>query len=703
MPVWPDALQSLFARAAARLRLLAIANAVSAALIISTPALAARWMGALSTPACIGWALAAVAAAGAVAGWRSPRRPDALAAAIEARTPAARNLFVTAAELLTRAQPIRADVRDVVLRDAADAARQVDVAGLFPGRRAALTLLMIAVAWVGAVLVNGNWVARAREIARESAGAPSIGRIVVTVTPPAYAGRPSQTFTDPDRVDALAGSAIHVDVRASADHVDLIGVGERHALVRGADDAFRGDMTAAADGFLALQPFGSAEAAGVRRVISLAVTPDHAPTARIIAPGKDLFLTAATSTLPVKIEAGDDIGLASLQLMYTKVTGSGENFEFKEGAFTIQITRENPRAWTAAASIPLASLSLVPGDVLVYRAVVGDARPGSVPVESDAFVIEIRRPGESVAEGFAIDEEKDKYALSQQMIIIKTERLIAKKSTMAAEAFGDEAQTIAAEQRKVRAEFVFMMGGEFKDAAASATGDIDETEEAANEAELLAGRMQNNGRLDIILATRRMSGAAQMLTNIDPVQALPHEKAALVALLRAFTRSRYILRVLTPRERIDDARRLSGKMTDVTAWRRAVAEAVDNPRTAALLTSLSSTAGVSALKSYGAGDANALAGIAESILRADGTLSAIAQPFAQAAAGITAGTSAHETAVLVDAATVKLSALVRDALLAATRPAEPSRARLRGALADALNDHGGAGSGGGRRGRGGRQ
>jgi hypothetical protein len=669
--------------------LLAVANAMTVALIVSIPVLIARWMGLVSTPLCIGLGVVATAIGAAVAVARSPRRPDALAAAIEARTPVARNLLVTAAELAVRAQPIRADVRDVVMRDAADAARHVDVAYLFPGRRAVLTLLITSALWVGLLVGNGTWIARARDIARGSAtGTPSIGRVVITVTPPSYAGRPAVTLTDPDRIDALSGSLMHVDVDAVADHVELASVGERHELAQSGGH-FGGDMTVAGDGFLALQPFGAGDSAGVRRVISLTATPDHPPAARITAPGKDLYLTAVTSTVPVTIEATDDIGLATLQLTYTKVTGSGENFEFKEGAFPVQVQRESAVKWTASAQMPLASLGLEAGDVLVYRAVVGDSRPGRAPIESDAFVIQIRRPGESLSEGFAIDENQDKYALSEQMIIIKTERLIAKKSSMTAEAFSDEAQTIAAEQRKVRAEFVFMMGGEFEDAAASATGDINEEEEAANETELLAGRMQNNGRLDIVLATRRMSAAAQMLTNIDPVQALPHEKAALTALQRAFTRSRYILRVLTPRERIDDARRLSGKLDGVTAWRRTLAETIDDPRTAALLTAMQGIAGVSRLARYGPADANALAGISEAILRADSSLAATAQLFTDAAKAAAGGKSASEVAALVDAAALKLSAAVRQALTAAPQSADPSRSRLRGALADSLKGRGG--------------
>lgn len=684
MPAWPESLQLLFDRVAARLRLLAMARGVVIAAGLSLPVVIARATGALSLAAALIASVVVAMLACAWLMWRSPRTLMDVAARIESRTPAAKNLLITAAELSARAQSVRADVRDVVFRDAADCAARIDVAALFPARRVSASAVVAVALLAAGLSVNGQWIARARDVIRAGApGAPSIARVVVTVTPPAYSGRPAQSLTDPERIDALAGSLVHVEADATADHVDLIGIGERHALVQDRG-VFRGDVTASADGFIAVQPFGTGDAAGVRRVISLGVTPDRSPVARILAPGKDLFVPTATATLPVKIEASDDIGLKSLHLTYTKVTGSGENFTFKDGEFPLEITRTSPEAWSATSWISLASLGLEAGDVLVYRAVVGDTLPGREPIESDAFVIEIVRRGEALGEGFSIDEEKDKYAISQQMIIIKTERLIAKKATMTTEAFTEEAQIIASEQRKVRSEFVFMMGGEFEEAAPAAGGDLNEEEEAANEAELLAGRMQNNGRQDIIAATRHMSDAVMLLTNLNPLQALPREKAALVSLQRAFTKSRYILRVLTPRERIDDSRRLSGKLTDAAVWRRTLPDVPNDPRATALLGALAGVGRVAALAQYGPAEANQLASIAEAILRVDATLAPVAQAFAQAGASIAASKSAAETSSLIDAAAAKLSTAARRGLPSASQSVDPSRARLLGALSDAM-------------------
>ncbi len=52
------------------------------------------------------------------------------------------------------------------------------------------------------------------------------------------------------------------------------------------------------------------------------------------------------------------------------------------------------------AQWPLDGLGLAEGDVLVYRAVARDANPAGAPVQSDAFLVEIRKiPRRSSAPG----------------------------------------------------------------------------------------------------------------------------------------------------------------------------------------------------------------------------------------------------------------------------------------------------------------
>jgi hypothetical protein len=88
---------------------------------------------------------------------------------------------------------------------------------------------------------------------------------------------------------------------------------------------------------------------------------------------------------------------------------------------------------------------------------------GDASASSDAFFIEISKLGVAAGDAFTLPEEETRYALSQQMLIIKTERLHQRRASMPAEELADAALNLAVEQRMIRAEFVFMLGGEVQD------------------------------------------------------------------------------------------------------------------------------------------------------------------------------------------------------------------------------------------------
>ena len=84
------------------------------------------------------------------------------------------------------------------------------------------------------------------------------------------------------------------------------------------------------------EPVGSLEGAAgarVRRFIPVTMIPDHAPTVRVEDPGHDLVVADANRTIAIRAAASDDIGLRSLEIRYTKVSGSGEQFTSRRARF----------------------------------------------------------------------------------------------------------------------------------------------------------------------------------------------------------------------------------------------------------------------------------------------------------------------------------------------------------------------------------
>ncbi len=516
----------------------------------------------------------ALATIGASIGWWQSRAARAKAAELlDARVPASRNLLVTAHELLRGTSAPGGEVPALVLARADTVARAINVNSVFPLRDAWKWCAVSVVAWaVCLAFVQSSVPAIAartvRTVAASAAGRVAITGLSASITPPRYTQRAAITLREPSRVEALRGSGIAFTLSAVADTVLAISrdsTGEHvQSLVRSGANAFALTVNASTDSYLAFEPRSNDGRVGERRLVVITARADESPRVRILAPAKDLVVPDAKQTLDIKFEADDDLALSTLKLKYTKVSGAGERFTFSEGEVPVALTKASPSEWSARAQLALAPLLTEEGDLVVYRAVATDNRPGAEPVESDSYIAELAAKGGVAALGFSVDPDEDRYALSQQMVILKTERLIAKKSTLAPQALADSAMQIATEQRRVRAEFVFMMGGEF---AQETTGDVgeelDETAETESEADLAAGRMVNRGRTALLNAVRNMSRAAVSLTTSDLTPALASEKRALTQLQDAFARARFLMKALSQREQLDLTRRQTGKLDSI--------------------------------------------------------------------------------------------------------------------------------------------
>ena len=132
---------------------------------------------------------------------------------------------------------------------------------------------------------------------------------------------------------------------------------------------------------------------------------------------------------------------------------------------------------------------------MIYRIVGRDERPGDAGLaSSETFFIEVAGPGQVALEGFELPPDRERYALSQQMIVLKLERLRAREQTIDRATLEQEVGNIAAEQRAVRANFMFLMGGQVED----------EEEEAEHSHEIQEGRLENTARREIVDAIQHM-------------------------------------------------------------------------------------------------------------------------------------------------------------------------------------------------------
>jgi hypothetical protein len=691
VPAWPDA--ALVTRSLARLwrgRLrLAAVNGGAAGFVLAGGMVLALWIGGHS-PAVL---LVAAAVAGSIAASvaLAASRRASLPFDVERRAPRCQNLVVTAAELLRDPTRVSPEIGTLVCQHAAIRLDTLGTRAVFPLGRAVVRGLVAA---IGCLAILGA--TRARPLTHvvgrgrsATGGGADIRHITVTIHAPEYAGLPDRTLRDPADVEALAGSRLRLLVDSGATAVTLETIDGRQSLTP-ASGSFSGDVVVSRDGYLSLQPTEGA-VAGVRRTIGLVADPDHPPLVHITKPGRDLFLPDGRQRVSIELEAEDDLGLASLRLAYTKASGAGENFEFGEGEVPITIAKPDDRHWRASVDWSLGALSLAPGDLVVYRGIAADRRPGTTPVESDAFIVQILTPNQASVDGFAGNDDPNKYALSQRMVILKTERLLAKQGTLLAADFADEALNIAAEERQVRAMFVFMLGGEFEDASVGDT--LNEVAEAESEGDIAAGRLRNQARVDLANATRRMSSASTSLAVPDVPAALTAEKAALDDIQRAFTKDRYLLRAMSSSERVDLSRRLGGTLTDVARGPRPAATSEPPATMAALRRLLARLAAVSEGDARSSGPRGqsdrsdrsaALASIADDCLRADPSSPALREVAATLTQAATGRAAAAGSPPLLDRATAALAAIIRASSPDAPATMSSDLRRLNGALADAI-------------------
>jgi hypothetical protein len=559
----PHSLDTSLRSLVARLRLQHALRALAAGLVAAAAALLlARLGGAPDAATFVVAVMTFAIAAGLTSVWlRGARTPAAAAVAFERADPSLRNLLVTAAEILGAPGNTPSYMRTRVLAEAGRRVLALDPRKVIPLARDASIALASTLLLVMASLAHTPFASRPGTPSPTVERPGSLDdRFTIDVVPPAYSGRPAVRLNSPTSVDALAGSHAIVRVPAGVSEIRLNG-----ALVPSSREGIA-EAALSVSGYLAI------DAGAVHRLLPLSITPDRAPEVRITAPAKDMRVASTAVSIPIAAEAVDDLALRSFELRYTVVSGSGEQFSFTEGSLPARMTRGSDQSWHIETRLSPAELKLEPGDALIYRAVAADRRPGDTgAASSDTFFVEIAGPGDVALAGVQMPPDKERYALSEAMIVLKIERLRARERSLARAALEEAAAGIAAEQRAVRANFIFLLGGEIED----------EEVEAETSSEISEGRFANKARQEIVAATVLMARVERALAAFSTKDALPLAREAVRALQRAFGHSRYLLRALPARARIDPARRGSGDLASALDWNRALAPAASDPQTEA--------------------------------------------------------------------------------------------------------------------------
>ena len=340
-------LDAVLLRARRHDRLRAAAWALAAAALAIA---AARFAGVGQTAALVMGLVAGALASAADASRAGGRNRHTAAALVEAVQPALRNLIITAEELLSGTRPVAAYMRRRVLAEASSQAVAIDPRRVVPLSAVSVSSILALAAFGAAFLVHHPAASNrpsANEASTPESARPVIGDLLVEVRPPAYTGPSIARLRNPASIDAIAGSHLHVsvapmEVEATA-RVRMNGV---DLAVRREGNSRVADAELTESGYLAVDGAGLE-----RRLVPLSVVPDRVPDVRIVAPARDMRMESAAGAIDIEATAQDDLGLASMEIRYTRISGTGEQFEFHEGTLVAVVERRSDTDWRARTRI----------------------------------------------------------------------------------------------------------------------------------------------------------------------------------------------------------------------------------------------------------------------------------------------------------------------------------------------------------------
>lgn len=428
----------------------------------------------------------------------------------------------------------------------------------------------------------------------------------VRVVPPAYSALETRTLDDAGQIAALVGSRIEVSgddadsptavMRSTADSVPPSTL----SVSRNANN-WRAPLS------MPVVPAEVRFALGLaNRQLLLEPRADSIPVVHLHQPTRDSVFRDSKGAIALEASANDDLGLATVSFELIVTSGEGERFTATTVVLGAQrLNGEHERKWQSSFSLD--TMKLLPGDIVHMRAVARDRHPDAAhePGASETRTFRIARPSEydSVAVEPAPPPEVQKSLMSQRMLLILTEKLAARRSSIPRDVLVSESRKLASDQVKLRkaiGTLVFQrLEGEDSGEHAHSADDGHDHGVTMDQGKLVpttsTGAPMTDGEggespivainKPLLEAFNAMWDAASSLEIAEPRAAIPHMKLALAAIDRARSAERIYLRGKPPVVIVDIAKvRLVGKDTgQVNA--RAAREAL-SPRDAARETRL---------------------------------------------------------------------------------------------------------------------
>jgi hypothetical protein len=356
---------------------------------------------------------------------------------------------------------------------------------------------------------------------------PRVQRIDVRYVYPSFSGLAPRNEEDGGDIYAPAGTRvrlrIHTD-RAVASGELALGAASKVALRAAGEKLVEGELTLARDGSyrVTLSDADGLRGAGETEYF-IRLMDDRPPDVRILRPSRDQHITPLEE-VAIEARADDDYGITTFDLVYSVSGGAERVVPFA------RMTGTNVQK-IGAYLLPAEELGVQPGDVITYYARAKDVGRGKRPTEakSDMFFLEVKPFGEEfvaaqsqAGSGGSADGAQLEALISAQKEIINATWSVERRS--AGGRSDADIKAIAQAQAELRGKAERMGRGR--------RGMRDQLpQRVLVQPQPPAPRARPAD--PIAAAVAAMTQAQQQLESQKTRDAIPHEMAALNALLQA--------------------------------------------------------------------------------------------------------------------------------------------------------------------------
>ncbi|MFD0763636.1 hypothetical protein ACFQZI_02140 [Mucilaginibacter lutimaris] len=314
---------------------------------------------------------------------------------------------------------------------------------------------------------------------------PQISGIEISITPPAYTGKPKRTqdkFNLSAEEGATVGWVIKTNIAVKKIAIQFIKNGEITLQSSKSHTEWRASRQIIKPGFYQVNIDGK-----LSDYYYIQVVKDGAPVIHIKSPKQYTYIDAGEAPkVSINATVNDDYGVAASTIIATVAKGRGEGVKFKEYklSFSEGFDAHKPQ-YNLQKLINLPSLDMQPGDELYFYIQAQDTHKQLS--RTDVYTVSIQDTAELLSMNGVLSgvNVKPEFFRSERQIIIDAEQLLKDKDSISVEKFNARSNDLGIDQKLLRLRYGKFLGEEGEDAIGAPNNDPADPSDFSNATKIL--------------------------------------------------------------------------------------------------------------------------------------------------------------------------------------------------------------------------